>query len=90
MKSENTVKIGDVVKSLDFVGDTGCYYVGIVTDINASDFTFKANTIKRVWDHTMVSEVQTSPTFIAPLPGYYFGDDRAAEKGLAPRVQVVA
>ena len=90
MKCENTVKIGDVVKSLDFVGDNGCYYVGIVTDINALDFTFKANTIKRVWNGRAVSKIETSETFVAPLPGYNLSDEKAERRGLAPRIQVLA
>ena len=90
MKSENIVRIGDVVKSLDFVGDNGCYYVGIVIDINALDFTFKANTIKRVWNYEMVSEEHISSTFVAPLPGYNLSDEKAERRGLAPRIQVLA
>ena len=34
MSYENTVKIGDVVKSLDFVGVSDCYYVGVVVGIS--------------------------------------------------------
>lgn len=88
MKYENTLKIGDVVKSLDFVGHGDCYYVGVVTAING-DGTFKADTIKRVW----MGEVDSgfpSATFVAPLPGLSFFDDMAEEKGFAPRVQVIA
>ena len=47
MKDENSVKIGDVVKSLDFVGHDDCYMVGLVTAV-LSDGTFRAKTIKRV------------------------------------------
>ena len=90
MESKQLVRIGDVVKSLDFVGDNGCYYVGIVTDINALDSTFKANTIKRVWNYEMVSEVHTSLTFVAPLPFTLLSDEKAEQRGLAPRVQVLA
>ena len=90
MKCENTVKIGDVVKSLDFVGINDCFYVGLVVGISEMDGTFRANTIKRVWNGTMVSEVHTSETFVAPLPGYHFFDDMAEQKGRAPRVQVIA
>ena len=89
MKSENTiVKIGDVVKSLDFVGVNDCYYVGLVTAV-LSDGTFRANTIKRVWQGKTDKKF-LSDTFVAPLPGNSFFDDLAEEKNAEPRVQVVA
>jgi hypothetical protein len=88
MKYENTVKIGDVVKSLDFVGVNNCYYVGVVTEI-LSDGRFRADTIKRVWKgepETLVGAEE----FFAALPGESFFDDLAEEKGVNPRVQVLA
>jgi hypothetical protein len=88
MKCENTVKIGDVVKSLDFVGHNDCYMVGLVTAI-LSDGTFRANTIKRVW-RGKVDKRFPSDTFVAPLPGHHFFDDLAEQKNVEPRVQVVA
>jgi hypothetical protein len=88
MKCENTVKIGDVVKSLDFVGVNDCYYVGLVTAV-LSDGTFRANTIKRVWQGKTDKKF-LSDTFVAPLPGNSFFDDLAEEKNAEPRVQVVA
>jgi len=87
MKSENTnVKIGDVVKSLDFVGHNNCYYVGIVTAIHQNDGTFRADTIKRVW----MGQIDTdfvSNSFVAPLPGNFLLDD---EPTAHPRIQVLA
>jgi len=83
MKYENTVKIGDVVKSLDFVGHDDCYMVGLVTAV-LSDGTFRAKTIKRVW-LGQVDKRFKSDTFVAPLPGHHFADDL-----MFPRVQVVA
>jgi hypothetical protein len=86
MKSENTiVKIGDVVKSLDFVGHNNCYYVGVVTAIQ-NDGTFCADTIKRVW----MGQIDTdfvSNSFVAPLPGNFVLDD---EFTAHPRIQVLA
>jgi hypothetical protein len=90
MESKQQVRIGDVVKSLDFVGVSNCYYVGLVTAIDNNDGTFRADTIKRVWSGTLVSDVHTSKTFVAPLPGNHFFDDMAEEKGREPRVQVIA
>jgi hypothetical protein len=88
MESKQQVQIGDVVKSLDFVGVNDCYYVGLVTTIHG-DGTFRADTIKRVW----MGEIDNrfpSATFVAPLPGNSFFDDMAEEKGVEPRVRVVA
>ena len=88
MKSENTVvKIGDVVKSLDFVGVNNSYYVGFVTDI-LSDGTFRATAIKRVFEGRILP--LSSESFVAPLPGNHFFDDLAETKGRDPRIQVVA
>jgi hypothetical protein len=90
MKSENTiVKIGDVVKSLDFVGINNCYYVGLVVGISEMDGTFRAKTIKRVWQGKLDKKIP-SDFFTAPLLGNHFFDDMAEEKGAAPRIQVVA
>ena len=89
MKSENTIKIGDVVKSLDFVGVSNCYMVGIVTAI-LEDGTFRARTVKRVWEGVAFSESNLPVNFTAPLLGNHFFDDLAEEKGTEPRVQVVA
>ena len=88
MKSENTVKIGDVVKSLDFVGVNDCYYVGVVIGISEMDGTFRARTVQRVWQGNADKKI-LSDTFVASLPGNHFFDDLAKEKNAAPRVQVV-
>ena len=92
MKYENTVKVGDVVKSLDFVGVNDCFYVGLVTAV-LSDGTFRATTLKRVWQGELQgkpSKFKFTETFVAPLPGHHFFDDMAETKGREPRVQVVA
>jgi hypothetical protein len=89
MKSENVVKIGDVVKSLDFVGINDCFYVGLVVGISKMDGTFRAKTIKRVWQGQLDKKIP-SDFFTAPLPGNSFFDDMAEEKGVDSRVQVVA
>ena len=89
MKCENTVKIGDVVKSLDFVGVNDCFYVGLVVGISKMDGTFRARTVQRVWQGNADKKI-LSDTFVAPLPGNSFFDDMAEEKGVDPRVQVIA
>lgn len=85
MKCENELKIGDVVKSLDFVGVNNCYYIGLVTEIRA-DNVFVAKTIKRVWEGEIDKKFLTE-TFVAPLPGTHFFDDLW---GREPRIQVIA
>jgi hypothetical protein len=90
MEMRNEIKVGDVVKSLDFVSVNDCYYVGLVTDIFENEGRFRATTVKRVWDGSVVSKIETSETFESWLPGHQFFDDMAEEKGVGPRVQVVA
>ena len=85
MKCENTVKIGDVVKSLDFVGHNDCYRIGVVVAVY-KDGTFCAETVKRVWQGKIDLSFPRDE-FYAPLPGNHFFDDLA---NVEPRVQVVA
>ena len=89
MESKQQVRIGDVVKSLDFVGVNDCYYVGLIVGISEIDSTFRAKTIKRVWQGH-ADKKPLSDYFTAPLPGNHFFDDLAETKGRDPRVQVVA
>lgn len=89
MSYENTVKIGDVVKSLDFAGVDNCFYVGLVVGISKMDGTFRAKTIKRVWQGQLDKKIP-SDFFTAPLLGNSFFDEMAEEKGVAPRIQVIA
>jgi len=89
MNCENTVKVGDVVKSLDFAGVDNCFFVGLVVGISKMDGTFRAKTIKRVWQGQLDKKIP-SDFFTAPLLGNSFFDDMAETKGLAPRIQVIA
>ena len=70
-KRENTMKVGDVVRSLDFVNLDDCYYIGKVSSIN-TDGTFSARTIYRIWQGDV--KEQSDETFTAPLPGNHFAD----------------
>ena len=88
MSYENTVKIGDVVKSLDFAGVDNCYYIGLVTGVDNVYGTFQANIIKRVWEGKI--RKTDSDFFTAALLGNSFFDDMAETKGLEPRIQVIA
>ena len=81
---DNEMKVGDIVKSLDFVGIDNCYYVGKVISISKMDGTFRAEFIKRVFEGVEDRKFKTD-TFVAPLQGNHFMDD------LAPgRVTVIA
>ena len=88
MKSKQQLQIGDVVKSLDFVGTNDCYYIGLVTGVDNVYGTFQATIIKRVWEGKI--RKTDSDFFTAALLGYHFFDDMAEEKGVAPRIQVIA
>jgi hypothetical protein len=68
------LKVGDIVKSYDFPGNTECYMVGKVVGIHGDD-SFRAQFVKRVWLNETDRKFKTD-YFTAPLPGNYFGDDR--------------
>ena len=78
------MKVGDIVKSLDFVGIDNCYYVGKVISISKMDGTFRAEFIKRVWQGELDRKFKTD-TFVAPLQGNHFMDSDDQ-----PRIVVVA
>lgn len=77
------MNVGDIVKSLDFVGIDNCYMVGKVVAIHR-DGTFRAEFIKRVWEGVVDAKFKTD-FFTAPSQGNHFldSDDR-------PRIIVVA
>jgi hypothetical protein len=86
MKCELVLKVGDVVKSLDFAGIENCYYVGRVAKI-LDDGRFVADTMERVWKgEALLDPDRVSSIFVAPLPGQHMFDD----EWLEPRIQVVA
>ena len=90
MVNENTVDVGSVVKSLDFPSTTDCYYVGLVVGISKMDSTFRAKTIKRVWQGK-IDKGFSSDFFTAPLPGQHmFEDEWIDARREHARVQVVA
>jgi hypothetical protein len=82
MKCENTVKIGDVVKSLDFVGTNDCYFIGRVTRINSDRGEFCAKIIARIWEGKSV--YFAGETFVSPLQGQLLSDR------LGTRIEVIA
>ena len=78
------MKIGDVVKSLDFNGVDNCYMVGTVVGVFRSTGTFRAKFIKRVWQGEVDKKFKTD-YFTAPLQGRQFLD-----RDDSPRVIVIA
>ena len=67
------MKVGDIVKSLDFPGVQNCYMIGKVTGVHF-DGTFRAKFIKRVW---LGSEDRKCKIdyFNAPTQGNHFLDN---------------
>jgi hypothetical protein len=63
----NEVRIGDIVKSHDFVGIDNTYLIGKVVGVHF-DGTFRAKLIKEVFDGVEKKKPRTD-FFDAPLPG---------------------
>ena len=78
------MKIGDVVKSLDFNGVDNCYMVGTVVGVFRSTGTFRAKFIKRVWEGEVDKKCKTDYC-TAPLQSRKFLD-----RDGSPRVIVIA
>lgn len=76
------VKVGDIVKSLDFNGVDSCYMIGKVVAVQF-DGVFRAKFIKRVWQGAEDTKFKTD-YFSAPLQGNQFLDSDES-----PRVIVV-
>lgn len=77
------LKVGDIVKSLDFHTTNNCYMVGKVVAIQ-SDGLFRARFIKRVWLGVEDTKFKTD-YFTAPLQGQSTFDQEEA-----PRIIVIA
>lgn len=84
---ESTMKVGDIVKSLDFVNVQDCYMIGKVVSISKMDGTFRAETIARIWQG--VPDKKFSDYFVAPLQGNHFADNLNLPR-VFPRIQVVS
>jgi hypothetical protein len=77
-----TLKVGDIVKSLDFNGIDDCYMVGQVVGVH-NDGSFRAKFMRRVWQGKIDTKFKTD-YFTAPLQGEHFMDNDSM-----PRVSVV-
>ena len=67
------MKVGDIVKSLDFPGSHNCYMIGKVTGVHY-DGTFRAKFIKRVWLGNEDRKCKID-YFSAPAQGNHFLDN---------------
>ena len=83
MNNEISIKVGDVVKSLDYINISDCYLIGKIVSISTMDGTFRAKTIERVWCGK-ADQKDKSEFFVAPLPGNMLMDD------LGTRIEVIA
>jgi hypothetical protein len=77
------MRVGDIVKSLDFNGIDNCYMVGVVVGVHEMG-TFRARFIKRVWEGVEDRKFKTD-YFTAPQQGRHMFDNDAM-----PRVSVIA
>jgi len=77
------MQVGDIVKSLDFVGIDNCYMVGKVVSVQF-DGQFRAKFIKRVWEGVEDRKFKTD-YFTAPLQGEHFMDREDS-----PRIVIIA
>jgi hypothetical protein len=64
-----TVKVGDVIRSLDFPGNFDCYMIGLVTEVEGD--LIKCRGISRVWEGK--SESMDKP-FTTVQEGAHFMD----------------
>lgn len=79
------MKVGDIVKSYDFVGNTECYFIGEV--IALLDYGFRAKTIKQVvCGEPMDIDRFRNDFFSAPFLGNSFMDEFAGD---FKRVEVI-
>lgn len=80
---KKNLRVGDVVKSMDFPDVENCYMVGKVVAVSESFGEFRAEFIKRVWLGSEDRKFKTD-YFTAPLQGKAFLD-----RADAPRVVVI-
>lgn len=66
-------RVGDVIKSYDFVGIDSCYMIGKVVAVSEYSGTLRAEFIKRVFDGAEDKKFKTD-YFTAPLQGQAFFD----------------
>lgn len=69
------VKVGDVIKSLDFAGNETCYMIGKVIAILQDGDVYNCKAIAKVWEGK--AEIVTNVhDFTSPREGLTFMDER--------------
>jgi hypothetical protein len=68
-----SMKIGSIVKALDFPGTTGHYMVGKVVSISDMESTIRCEVIKVVVSG-QVKKTKNPDFFVTPLQGFHFLD----------------
>jgi hypothetical protein len=76
------LRIGNVIKSYDFVNNTTCFYLGQVREIR--DGMAVCDTLGQTWDNQEVSDFPAE--FRTPLPGNFRMDEMYPE---FKRIEVV-
>lgn len=76
----STVRVGDVIRSLDFPGCFDCYMIGLVVDVDQE--TISCRGISRVWEGR--SE-RFDEKFTTVQPGAHFMD-----RNFPGRIEIVA
>ncbi len=70
----SAIKVGDVIKSLDFPGNDSCYMIGKVIAILQDGDLLNCKAIVKVWEGK--AEVVTSANdFTTPREGLHFMDE---------------
>lgn len=69
------VKVGDVIKSLDFAGKESCYMIGKVIAILEDGELLNCKAIARVWDG-VAKIVDNTADFSTYIEGDHFMDAR--------------
>jgi hypothetical protein len=69
------VKVGDVIKSLDFIGNDTCYMIGKVVEILQDEDLYRCKAIVQVWEGK--AEIVTdNRNFTVSREGYDFMDNQ--------------
>jgi hypothetical protein len=66
------MKVGDLVKSFDFVGDYSCYMLGLVEEISLANGTVTCHLVGRIFQDEVVETKMDK--FTAPLNGQFMFD----------------
>ena len=74
-KQFETAIVGDIIKSYDFVGHTGCYMIGEVVEIDGNNVLI-CRMIKQVQDNMPVEAERMAPSFRTPQMGECMTDGK--------------